>query len=241
MRTISTLVFPELAPLTFSVGFLDQPFSSVRDAFIEWKRRAFKAIGSRDVSSSVNEALLQLDPLTPIPRRWLLTSTASDWVALFDNCSRGPDPSPAVCFLSQQLRCRGVVATSIPHTLSKEVGNDTGLYGAVQFELFASHPTSFLNCERASSVAYEGGKWGFAESGSVQQFEQPENYCNRHVIDRFTSDSLVRYCHALGIVVDSPSYYRSPSVLISAHEPCQAVSVPIAEAQARMKLGSFSH
>jgi hypothetical protein len=230
---MTILIHERLAPLTFRFGFLNCSFAEVRDTFIQWKKQHFKSIESTELSLPLERALEQLQPLTNIPRRWLLVPTAGEWVACFDNGIRGPDPVPVVCYISEQLRCRGVVATSVPHTLSEDFGTKRGLYGAVQFELFAPHKTEFLNCERSVSVTYEGGKWRFDANGTVQSFEDVSKYQNHRLTERFTTEMLKAYCRALNIDVDSPNFYRSPSILVSSADPLPQgwISQSISEAQ----------
>jgi hypothetical protein len=237
---MTTLLHEKLAPITFRVGFLNSSFTKIQDAFIQWKRQHFRSVQYKGCDLPLENALLELEPLTATPRRWLLVPTTSDWVGYFDNGVRGPDPVPVISHMAAQLGCRGVIATYIPHTLFEETGTTPGLYGAVQFELFAPHKTDFLNYERTVSVAYEGGKWRFDATGAVQSFEDPAKYQNRRIIDRFTPEMLKTYCRALNIDVDSISFYRAPSVLVFASDPLPEgwVAHTIAQAQEQMGLTS---
>jgi hypothetical protein len=135
------LICENLIPITFSIGFVNSSFSDVRNTFVAWKTQHLRSITSKQIDLPLGNALKQLQPLTPIPRRWLLVPTTADWVAYFDNGTHGPDPASAVSYLSLKLACRGFVATFVPHTLDTEEGTASGLYGAVQMELFAPHKT----------------------------------------------------------------------------------------------------
>ncbi len=214
-----SLLYERLAPLTFSIGFLNCSLGKVQEAFIRWSRQNYKSIEYKEVPLSIEQALEDLQPFTAIPRRWLLVPTNSEWVAYFDNGARGPDPVSFVCYLADQLACRGVIATCVPNTLTEATGTKRGLYGAVQFELFAPHKTDFLNYERTVSAANDGGKWRFDAIGTVQSFEDTAAYKKRRVADRFTPEMLKNYCHALGIRVDSPEFYHSPAVLVWTNDP----------------------
>lgn len=88
-----------LAPVVFRAGFIKCDFSSAYDSFARWKSGHFNSIVSAEVTSPLASALEQLQPLTSLPRRWLLTPAANEWVAYFDNGIRGPDPAPTVCYL----------------------------------------------------------------------------------------------------------------------------------------------
>jgi hypothetical protein len=232
-----TLIEDKLAPVTFSAGFLNRPLSDVRDFFLTWKKQLYTSFAFSEIALPLQGALNELQPLTPIPRRWLLLPTTGDWVAYFDNCVRGPDPAPPVCYLSQKLACRGVVVRAVPHTLSDETGTKPGLYGIVQIEMFAPYQTKFLNYERSISVAYEGGKWSFEAVGTVQNFEEAENYQSRRIIDRFTPEMLKRYCYALGIRIDSPEFYQTPGVLCWTNDPLPAGHSALSLAQAQQQIG----
>jgi hypothetical protein len=128
------------------------------------------------------------------------------------------------------------VATYVPHTLDQETGTKTGLYGAIQFELFAPHPTAFLNYERTVSTAFEAGKWRFDANGSVQDFEDTSQYHNRRILDRFSLQTLKKYCTSVGIQVDSPDFYRGSATLVWTEDPLpkDALSLTLTEARARM-------
>jgi hypothetical protein len=232
-----TLIDDKLAPITFSSGFIDRPFGDVRDVFLGWQKTLYKSFAYKEIELPLGSALKELQPLTTIPRRCLLMPTAGNWVAYFDNCVRGPDPAPPVCYLSQKLACRGVVVSAVPHTLSDETGTKPGLYGGVQIEMFAPHQTKFLNYERSISVAYEGGEWSFEAAGTVQSFEEVENYQKPRVIDRFTPQMLKRYCYALGIRIDSAEFYQTPGVLCWTNDPLPAGHSTCSLAEAQQQTG----
>ncbi|PWU17123.1 MAG: hypothetical protein C5B50_11860 [Verrucomicrobia bacterium] len=239
---MNTLLYPSLAPLTFRIGFLNCSLPKVREAFLEWKPQHLRSIASRDMSLPLEKALLELQPLSVPPRRWLFVQTESGWTAYFDNGIRGADPVSVIGFLAGRLGSRGAIATSIPHTLSTDTGRKPGLYGATQFELFSPHRTAFLNYERTISVAYDSGKWLFEANGAVQPFEQTAKYSQRRIIDRFTIEMLKLYCSALGIDVATPSFYQPCSTLVWSDDPLpiEHVIQTVSQAQERMGVRAFS-
>jgi hypothetical protein len=91
--------------------------------------------------------------------------------------------------------------------------------GAVQFELFGPVDTEFLNYVRTVSVVFDGSKWRFDATGTVQAFEDVAAYRARRIRDRFTSAMLERYCQALGIDVFDPSFYGPRAVLVESVVP----------------------
>ena len=204
------LLNDDFAPITFKIGLLNCSYRRALVASVDWGRKVYKGVEFEEEESPLEKKLAKLQPLGPVPRRQLMVSTrADDWVAFFDNCSSGSDPVGTVGYLSQQLACRGLIATAVPNTFS----GGKGLYGAVQFELFTSHRTEFLNYERTVYASNDGGKWGFGATGTIQPFEETEMYSNRRIMDRFTPDMLRRYCYALGVQIDSDEFYGRQSVL----------------------------
>ena len=200
----------DFAPITFKIGLLNCSYCRAHTAFVEWGKKIYEVVEFEEEDSSLEQKLERLKPLEPVPRQQLMVSTVSDdWVAFFDNGSGGSDPVSTVGYLAQQLACRGLIATAVPNTYK----DGKGLYGAVQFELFAPHCTEFLNYERSVFAANDGGRWAFGATGIGQPFEETEQYTNRRIIDRFTPDMLRRYCHALGVYIESHEFYGRQSVL----------------------------
>jgi len=56
--------------------------------------------------------------------------------------------------------------------------------------------------------------WEFRATGSPQPFERTEQYLKEKTADRFTSEMLGEYCHALGIDLFDENFYCGPGVLI---------------------------
>lgn len=238
---MTALLFPELVPTTFSIGFLESPFAKVKEEYLRWRSEMYAPVESKELEMPLVRALQELPPLSPVHVRWLFTPTASDWVAYFDNGIRGSDPAPVVGYLAQKLRCRGVVVHVIPDTRRRNGTERSGLYGIIQFQLFADHQNGFGNFARSISVAHDCGRWRFAASGAVQEFEEVAQYNNRRVVDRFTLAMLQRYCKALGIDVSNAEFYKSPSLLCWASGPWLAQHPhynTIADAQQFLGIGN---
>lgn len=233
MRQLLDGVF---APLTFAVGFVEKSLDIVSEAYGTWTAKNYKNVERSSITGGLAEALLQLEPLSTPPRRSLLLSTESPWTAYFDNGTRGPDAPPVVGYLCRLLRCRGVVATWVPHTLDSETGNEKGTYGAVQFELFASSETEFLNYERTISVAYDAGKWKSSFYGTVQPYEDTEQYEKRKTIEKFTPFMLNAYCRALGINLLDDEFYHGLGTLTVKNGPPPPKEFLLAEARRRLGL-----
>lgn len=233
---MKTLIYENLAPITFRIGFLSCSLERAGDFFISWNKQHLKHVESEKLEAPLDEALRRLDPLTSIPRQRLFVQTAGNWIAYFDNCIRGPDPVSAIGYMTQQLGCRGVIATVIPHSPLQKGRVERGVCGAVQFELFASHKTDFLNYERTVSVAYDT-KWRFDANGRVQSFEDEAMYKKRRIIDRFTPEMLKSYCNALGINVEDPGFYQGRALLVVTNDPLPTGHFALSLAQVRRQLG----
>src|SRR5215510_2421334 len=114
---MKTLLDNKLAPLTFSFGFLEMPFQTVVDAYVEWHKELNLSVVISPIELPLEQALLELEPLiTPHTKR-LLMATQSVWTAYFDNGINGGDPFPPISYLSQRLRCKGLAVTCQPHTM----------------------------------------------------------------------------------------------------------------------------
>jgi hypothetical protein len=226
-----------LAPLTFSVGFLEQPLGQIADVYLPWTRKNHGRVTATPVEGDLATVLSQLEPLVTPPRRTLFVATASPWTAYFDNGSHGPDPRPPISYLALQLRCRGLHTTCVRNTMRKDesTGKWRGVYGAVQFEMFARERREFLNCERAVGVTNDG-RWIFDDSGTPQPFEESERYSARKITDRFTPEMLERYCAALGIRLFDETFYSGPGWLVVTDKLEQFEELPLAEARRRLDL-----
>jgi hypothetical protein len=60
---------------------------------------------------------------------------------------------------------------------------------------------------RTIAAVATDGRWSWATSGEIQQFESPEAYESRRVRDRFGRQRLVQYLDAMDIHVDRPDWF----------------------------------
>jgi hypothetical protein len=194
------LIAPELAPITFSVGFLERPLGDVAAALRTWYREVTLARSLRERRATLTDALHLLEPLrAPFFSRVWIATTSTRWrTAYFDGFINGSDPFPPVSYLAQRLGCHGLVLGAQPD------GRDR--YGATSIALHGPAATEWLNVEWSVSALNDGGRWTFQRMGPTQPFEEPENYERRHVRDRFTPDMLRRYAAALGVPLDATSF-----------------------------------
>ena len=132
-------------------------------------------------------------------------------------CSRTGSDAPGVISRAAPAvpGCRRKIH---PHIWKGEVGV-TGTYGIVQFELFAPQPREFLNYERSVGALHDGTRWCFEVQGTVQPYEEVDQYSARKIRDRFTPEMLERYCSALGIRIFDETFYRGPGLLVVNQDP----------------------
>ncbi|MGO8689680.1 MAG: hypothetical protein ACLQLG_08590 [Thermoguttaceae bacterium] len=227
----------ELAPLTFSWGFIEGPLSKVADYWVPWTKGIHGSVETEVLMATLPTALRKLEPLITPHSRELLLSTRSQWVAYFDNGKHGGDPQSRVGHVCRALKCRGVAVTCVPHTLKSRARDAKGVYGCVQFILFASETRQYLNYERSLAAANDGGRWVFHANGTPQPFEEPERYEAKRVMDRFTPEMLERYCTALGIRLFDPNFYGPDGLLISTPGFRPGHFIPLTLEQARERIG----
>jgi hypothetical protein len=227
---MSALLDNRFAPLTYSIGFLEGDFQQVADETIAWQRSLFTQVEQVATESSLSDALSTLEPLITPPRKRLLLSTTSRWVAYFDNGINGGDPSSFVGYMAQRLKCQGLAVACRADAHSS----------VVRFVLYAPEAREWLNVERSVSAENDYGKWTFKTTGSVQPFEKPERYQARAVKNRFTSEMLEEYCSALGIRLFDDDFYGPAGVLVKIGDPLppEFVAISLAEAQSRLGLRS---
>ncbi len=227
-----TLLDEQWAPITSSIGFLELPLGKVAEGLVAWRDTLYPHADPVCLDGPLVDLLPRLEPLTAggCPRE--LVVQAGGWTAYFDNGFRGTDPVGVVSHLSEELTCRGLTATSVPHTIGLP-GVSAGRAGQVLFELFVPWETDFLNFARTIGVTWDRNKWVFNSYGPELSFEEPATYRARRVRDRFTSDMLERYCRAVGVDVFNAHAYGSQAVLVESAVPLPSESqaVTVAEAQ----------
>ena len=88
---MTSLFDGRLAPLTFSIGFLDAPPEEVAAVLVEFFTRVHDGGRATELGGSLEENLLELPPLTIGSQpKVLLASTALDgWTAMFDGQGNG--------------------------------------------------------------------------------------------------------------------------------------------------------
>jgi hypothetical protein len=205
------------APTTFSFGFVRSPIAQFSEAFISWQQEIFSKSAAEieftPFSAPLPAALLRLEPLTSPQGRYLLVETQSNWSAIFSNGLRANDVFSPVSYLSEVLKCCGLLVNSTPDRSHRAGKDGLQIYGAVTFTLYGPEKTDWLNRIRHVGVTKDVGGWEFAAEGEVQAYERTESYQKRELVDRFSVEMLESYCKALGIELFNANFYGGQCLL----------------------------
>jgi len=201
-----------LAPITSTVGFLEAPLDDAVRAFVDWQGSVYEPLGisvtQRPVTGGLEEVLLSLLPLTSVVRRrYLFVTTASPWVAFFDNGHGGTDAFSVMSYLARSVRCRGMRVTAVPDTVEGEFKGARGQYGGLALEVYGPEMTYFLNFVRSINLIHDGPSWDFSHGGTPFPFEDVSRYGARRKKDRFTFEMLERYLSELGLAPFDEEFY----------------------------------
>lgn len=217
MTEDATLWADRFAPVTSKIGFLRASLEEATAAFSSWRRDIYGTVRVEHLPGGLRDHVSALEPLTKAvrPRELLVATADPEWTAVFDCGYFGGDPIASVGHLTRTLGREGVVVASIPASpVPAGSSSSPGMYGARQLEMFAPHPTHFLNYVRSISVAQDGRRWRFDANGVVQEFEDLDAYRRRRIQERFTSEMLIAYSAALGLKPFDEEFYPGPSVLL---------------------------
>jgi hypothetical protein len=235
------LLSHELAPVTFSWGFVEAPFQQYCQKLIAWWKHISIEFETAPVYEDLRSALHRLEPLQTPQNRYLVVETNSPWTAIFSNGLKGADVAGPVGHLCQELNCRGLAVSCIPDRSYIEDKKDAiRIYGAVSFTLFGPRKTDWLNRVRKVSAVNDGGTWLFVDEGSKQPYENLETYKKRKVAERFTCEMLSAYCEALDIKLFDSGFYGPNGLLV--HQltkfPQTSPQMSISEAHAHLYLST---
>lgn len=228
---MKTLLSDRFAPITSRIGYVNLGLAETVDVLAGWRRGIGNRVTIEDVSQvGFPDALRRLEPLeSPSRPRELLVEMAG-WTAYFDCGINGTDPIGPVSAIARFARCRGLAIWTIPNTPNR--------LGAVSWELFADHPTEFVNFERVVGLVNDGSGWTFDQRGTVQGFEVVERYAAKRKRDRFDSELVEAYSKALGVTpFDAYAYGPSIALVMSQNSdpyPDGKLVMTLAEAQARL-------
>ena len=200
-----------LAPLTYSIGFLNAPITEVADAITQFLTRISLSPTLTPLSGNLEDNLLHLQPLTVNTRpKTLLTSTTTPgWTALFDAHAHGDGVAQICPMMAREMSVRGYcVASVLPSSIA------TKSLGGRQFWVLG--PEQLLGHIRSINLIENyPGKRHFEARSEVQPYEDLEAYTNRRRTQRLTDDMLLDYTAAVGLHPWDEDFYTNPSYLIT--------------------------
>lgn len=209
------------APITSEFGFIHAPCEPLaewwlrRDAAIHSRRGV--SVDCRQVSGTMEQLLASLLPLTKVERRrvLLVPTRASGWSAVFDSGWQGGDAA-ALSVAALELACQSVRVVAVPEIIGPD---GPRRYGARIFELYGPENTEFLNYVRTISVANDGGRWRFDQSGTPLEFEDAKWFSPRTIRERFQEEHLALLLRRMGLNAFEESFYGTHARLLERHGP----------------------
>jgi hypothetical protein len=190
---MSLSTFVRWWPVTHDFGLIRAPVETVLDM----RHRAYLDQGlddcrREDLHGSLEACLRKLEPLCFVTRKEMYLATDFGWTALFQNGTRGSDPSLP---MMQSSRALGVTAMRICITPAR------GPWPAVIWEVYdtAESGGDAYGYRRSIAAMNDGGRWVFNNSGAPFQFEDPDRYAAKRKRDRFPPELLRDYLRQMGI------------------------------------------
>jgi hypothetical protein len=228
-----SILAPEYAPITFSIGFLEAPLDAVSDEYIAWQKeisaKGYPPITTKVVTGVFPTILQHLEPLgAPAFKTLFVPTHSARWkTAYFDGFRRGGDPFGPISMLSMRLRCHGAMVRHAPNTKD--------CYGVTGITLFGPDQTDFLNQLWVVEALNDGGPWRWNRNGPVLPFEEQDMYTKSRAKDRFTAEMLLRYCTALDIPLAEDQF--GPGGMLVLPRQMKVKSIYQSLAQARAEYG----
>ena len=212
----------EASPVGWWVTFVSSPIGEVE----EWLTTRW--FDGRVVTvvepGSYPACLAELEPLESPWTKHLLVE-AGEWTMHLSNSLAGGDPSAPGPVISQELKCRVLVAG---HSQRHGPGHEgTALW------VFGPDGEPPLQYVRTVQVDCADGRWSWHESGEPLEFERTDRYSVRRKRDRFDRDLLLDYLAAFGVSPDDLSTFGATRMFCG--EPTTGRSVSAAEL--RQELG----
>jgi hypothetical protein len=230
VSTSEVLLDDACAPLTSVIGFLRTPTDDVALALRRWREQLHGAADVTEIDGPLRDQLGHLAPLVITSE--LVIGTQGVWTAVFDNTFTGGGLVPTISRLAQELGTSGVVVVSIPGDRRPHRKR----WAARPLEIYGPERTEFLNNVRTLSLVEGGGRRRFDANGTVQPFEDVEQYTQRRTTERFTDRMLVYYCAALGLRPFDEEFYVGRDHVVGA-QARTAEQFSLRDAQGRLGIG----
>jgi hypothetical protein len=187
------------SPIGWWVGFVEAPADRVLQELVTWRT----SLGQELEVSEPRGFPDCLESLVPLEAPWTreLVFACGSWTAYLNNFRLGGDPSGGAAVLSGRLACRGVAASHTPRHGPGHAGTQLWVYESGTYV-------------RTIDAVAADGRWSWYESGTVQDFEEPERYRARRKRDRLDRELLVTYLQRLGIPVDEEASYGPGTTVV---------------------------
>ncbi|MCA9075680.1 MAG: hypothetical protein KDA93_11650 [Planctomycetaceae bacterium] len=180
-------------PVTNNIGFINAGIKKVVRACNKWLLPQGGYSKPEWFRAGIDEAIERLFPLT----HWqiLFVECQRNWTAVFRDIDDVPEGPVAV--VTERLKCRGVISTFVPQTISEDM--TSGSWGAIQLRVYEDRPTEYRNIGRTISLTNQCGRWRFDLSGEPLPCEDVDRYQAKMVKDRFNLDMLLENLDDFGI------------------------------------------
>lgn len=210
---MTTSLYPHLAPLTFSWGFLQSGIPQVRESLRSWLLGFSPHCDMTDLDGPLDEVLGQMQPLTIPPSKRLLVATQSDWIACFDNGANGADLLSFMTVLTNRLNCCGLVVRCATDKRMYSPQEQQDHFTHLGFEVFKPEAEPLIGPTRLVSLSQYYGKWKFTQGGDPLPDEDVAQYKASPIQGRLTLESIAAFCQSLGLSPFTPAFYRNHSCL----------------------------
>lgn len=215
---MTTPLYPNLAPLTFSWGFLQTNIHHAKGSLHSWLLKTFPRCEMTDLEVPLEDALRRLQPLTIPPSKMLLVPTQSDWIACFDNGANGADLLSVMSVLTHRLKCTGLILRCAIDKRMYSPKDTQDHFTRLGLEIFKAESEPLTGPTRFVSPSQYYGTWKVNQGGEPLAGENVVQYKVSPIKARLTLDTLDATCQSLGLLPFLPSFYRNYSCLIALEE-----------------------
>ncbi len=207
------LLSDKLAPITTSMGFIENDFDTVVEKYYQWHQGNIHRFDPKarivieTLQGDLEKVLRKTLPLKMgDSNRSLFIPTKSNWIAYIDNGYRGTDPS-AISYMATRLKCRSVWVVAEPHTKKNYGSPRIGRSGALILELHGPELINRSNLIRSIRLEHDIGSWSFEQKGDPLPFENPDDYIAKCKTNKLSFETFSMYLSELGLNPFTPSFY----------------------------------
>lgn len=205
-------------PIDGQSMFVKIDLETLKDFYLSWDKKIYLELGIKteifDLNDSLANCFEKLLPLTSVQiTRHILIPCSNGWIAVFNNSRRGTDTA-AAGYLAESLKTFAVTVATTPDFNGRFQNEPLPHAGTLDFTLFGSNQTDFLNRIRSISLVNEDGNWSFNTAGHPLTFENETIYKAKKIRDRFNVDVLKTYLAEMGIRAFEEDFYDTKSAAL---------------------------